>query len=126
MQLLLEPTGILDGSKVLTISEDKLEELGLLNYHVCGVTWTSEGHPISYGIFNEVETRTILTRIDTVLNASIVNSDQRKAVKNLIEDIIRDRQYDITSWTSRRISQVTNETEGSSGHGGIIIDYKSY
>lgn len=126
LQILLEPIGSLTESTVLTLNEDKLKKLGLDNRLIAGVTWTYNESPISYGIFNEDQTRTMLSLIKTILNASIVNAEQRKAVEHLIEEVIRQRQFEMANWAFRRTQEVYADGEKQAGDNGILISTKSY
>ncbi len=126
LQILLEPIGTLSDSKVLTISEKKLEDLGLKNYVVAGVTWTSDKNPVSYGIFNYDQQQTIIGQIKTILSAAIVNNEQRKAVERLIEDIIRERQFRTAEWVFHRTKAVYDSPEKQAGDNGYLLSEKSY
>lgn len=126
LQILLERIGSLSDSKVLTIKENKLKKLGLEDYTVCGAVWTSDGHPISNGLFNGDEAHFIIKQIDTILKAAIVNADQRNAVGALIENVIRERQSQMSGWTFNRIQQIQSEPETGLGDEGIIVESKSY
>lgn len=126
LQILLEPIGTLASSTVLTISEKKLEDLGLKNHLVAGVTWTTDGHPISYGIFNYDQQQTMINQIKTILSAAIVNNEQRKAVEQLIEDVIRDRGMSLSQWAFKRTQEVYNTPENQSEDNGFHLSEKSY
>ena len=126
LQILLEPIGNLSDSKVLTIPEEKLVSLGVKNYVVAGVTWTSDGHPISYGTFSSDESTLFIKQIKTILSAAIVNPEQRKAVETLIEDTIRGRQFEMTRWVLRRTNEVYNSSEKQTGDNGYLLSEKSY
>ena len=126
LQLLLEPTGTLAHSTVLTLAEDKLKELGLHDHHIVGVTWTYSESPISYGIFNEDQTQTMISQIKTILSASIVNTEQRNAVLHLIEEAIRTRQFEMANWTFHRTQDVYANAELVSNNDGIQLATKNY
>lgn len=126
LQILLEPTGTLSHSTVLTLNEDKLKELGIFNHHVVGVTWTSEGYPISYGILTGDETSFMINQIKTILSASIVNAEQRKAVEYLIDKVIRGRQFEMANFTYRKTTEVVQDSESASNSNGLEIATKPY
>ena len=126
LRILLEPIGTLSDSKVLTIPEEKLSSLGIKNHVVAGVTWTSDGHPISYGTFSSDESSLLINQIKTILSAAIVNTEQRKAVEALIEDVIRSRQFEMTRWVHRRTEEVYNSSEKQAGDNGYLLSEKSY
>lgn len=126
LQILLEPIGTLAESTVLTLNEDKLKELGLENHLISGVTWTYNESPISYGIFNEDQSQTMISQIKTILSASIVNAEQRKAVEQLIEEVIRCRQFDLARWALNRTHEVYANAESKSNDNGFQLSTKTY
>lgn len=123
LQILLEPIGSssVPDSKVLTITQEKLAQLGVENHSVVGAIWTYDGTTMSNGIFNGDEVQAICNKIETILEAAIVNSDQRNAVKNLIENALYERQAFAARWTSSRIEGIENNANKAAGDNGLII-----
>ena len=126
LQILLEPIGSLSHSTVLTLTEDKLKALGIQDHLIAGVTWTHNESPVSYGIFTRDETNLMVNQIKTILSASIVNAEQRKAVEFLIDAVIRDRQFATANWAFRRTNEVYNNAEEASGDAGLLLATKDY
>ena len=106
---------------VLTIAGDKMKELGLDLPVLEGWGYTSTGSPFCAGaVFNHNICEQLSMRIERILTASIVNSEQRKAVMDLIEQSIYGVYNDETSRIRYHLTNYTPEE--ASGDNGIIIE----
>lgn len=126
LQLTLLPIGTLESSSVLTIGQEKLEKLGLTNHVISGVTWTHSGNPISCGLFTIDRGNYILNKIKTILNAAIVNAEQRKAVIELIDRVIWDEQYRSAHNILPEAQNIIEKGKLQSNEDGIRLSTREY
>lgn len=126
LQLTLLPVGTLVSSSVLTIGQEKLKKLGLTNHVISGVTWTNSGNPISCGLFTIDRGNYILNKIKTILNAAIVNAEQRKAVMDLIDHVVWDEQYRSAHNILSEAQNIIEKGKLQSSEDGIRLSTREY
>lgn len=126
LQLLLEPVGSLTHSCVLTIDGDTLEQLGITNHLVSGVQFKYDGQVFNRKTFTDDDMRFILAKIKTVLNAAIVNSDQRNAVQDLIQQIVWDSEGTSMRHINDCINRVFTGKNQVAKNSGLVVTKKEY
>lgn len=108
---------------LLTISETKLKELGITEPKIEGVYVHSEHKPSApQYVWNYNAEKNLTEQINQILDASIVNSEQRRAVKALIIQAIRQQEASFTNNIHYNIKYIQDKPTNAQGFDGVMIE----
>lgn len=127
LQLLLrrkDRTLVMQDVALLTITDAFLKRNGLEDYYIEGIGFGSDNFIEYESLFNYSNMRTIQTKINNILQASIVNQEQRKAVGSLIEEVLHTCYDSLNRYLTKCVSQVHDDANLASNENGILVKKK--